>query len=232
MATAAAIAGGSILGALSSRSASKRAAKAQQKGVDTATQEQRRQFDITQQNLSPFQEAGVAALGQQQALIGLSGEEAQQQAFAGLAESPGQQFLRDRAQKNLVRNASAIGGLGGGNVRSALVQQGVGFAQQDLQNQFGRLGQIAGQGQGAATSIGQFGQSTSGNISNLALQSGNIRASGIQQQNQALQQGLGGLFSAVGQSGILGNSAPSVQAGSFQQTGQFSANIDPFSRIT
>ncbi|GAG37164.1 unnamed protein product, partial [marine sediment metagenome] len=73
-------------------------------------------------------------------------QEQQQAAFAALNESPGQQFLRDRAQKNLLRNSAAIGGLGGGNVRSALVQQGIGFAQQDLQNQFSRLGQLAGQG--------------------------------------------------------------------------------------
>ncbi len=132
-----------------------------------------------------------------------SASDQQQAAFDALNESPGQQFLRDRAQKNLIRNSSAIGGLGGGNVRSALVQQGVGFAQQDLQNQFGRLGQLAGQGQSAATSIGQFGQNTAQNIGNLAMQSGNIRASGIQQGNQILQQGLGGLFSAAGQSGIL-----------------------------
>jgi hypothetical protein len=204
MATAAVIAGGSILGAVSSRNASKRAAKAQQRGVDAATAEQRRQFDITQQNLQPFQQAGQAAVGSQQDLLGLNGPEAQAAAFAALEQSPGQQFLRDRAQKNLLRNASAIGGLGGGNVRSALVQQGVGFAQQDLQNQFNRLGQLAGQGQGAATSIGQFGQNTAGNIANLNLQAGGIKASGIAQRNQILQQGLGGLFSAVGQSGILG----------------------------
>lgn len=193
MATAAAIAGGSILGALSSRSASKRAAKAQQKGVDTATQEQRRQFDITQQNLSPFQEAGVAALGQQQALIGLSGEEAQQQAFAGLAESPGQQFLRDRAQKNLVRNASAIGGLGGGNVRSALVQQGVGFAQQDYGNYYNRLAGISQTGQTTGAQLGQFGAQSATNISNLLGVAGQARASGILGQQQAYSQGIGQL---------------------------------------
>jgi hypothetical protein len=125
--------------------------------------------------------------------------EQQQSAFDALAQSPGQQFLRDRAQKNLLRNTSAIGGLGGGNVRSALVQQGVGFAQQDLQNQFGRLGQLAGQGQAAATSIGQFGQQTAGNIGNALIAGGDARASGIMNQNTAFQNTLGGLANVAGQ---------------------------------
>ena len=194
-----AVAGATLIsGAVASKSA-KKAAKAQQRGIDTATDEQRRQFDVTQESLAPFQEAGELALTQQQALLGLTGAEEQAAAFAALEQSPGQQFLQDRAQKNLVRNASAIGGLGGGNVRSALVQQGVGFAQQDLQNQFGRLGQLAGQGQAAATNVGQFGQQTAGNISNLALQSGQARATGILNQSAIQQQAIGQIAGAAGQ---------------------------------
>lgn len=180
--------------------AAKRAAGVQQQGQEAGIAEQRRQFDITQGNFQPFQEAGVGALGQQQALLGLSGTDAQQSAFDSFNQSPGQQFLRDRAQKNLVRNSSAIGGLGGGNVRSALVQQGVGFAQQDFNNQFGRLGQLAGQGQAAATSVGQFGAQASGNIQQGLIGGSQARASGIlgaQQARSQQQQNLFGLASAA-----------------------------------
>lgn len=175
------------------REAAEKAAKEQQDAAQAGIAEQRRQFDITQGNLQPFQQAGQAALGSQQDLLGLNGAEAQAAAFAAMENSPGQQFLRDRAQKNLLRNSSAIGGLGGGNVRSALVQQGVGFAQQDLQNQFGRLGQLAGQGQSAANSIGQFGTQVAGNIQQGLNMSGQARASGIlgvQQANAQQQQGM------------------------------------------
>ena len=185
-------------GVLGSKSASK-GRKSAAKGEEAARLESQRQFDLTREDFRPFQEAGVAALGQQQALIGLSGVEAQQEAFNTLEQSPGQQFLRDRAQKNLVRNASAIGGLGGGNVRSALVQQGVGFAQQDLQNQFGRLGQLAGQGQQATTNVAQIGGNISQNIANQAIASGQNRASGIAQQNQITQNTIGGLSNLFGQ---------------------------------
>jgi len=187
-----------VSGAIASKDA-KKGRKAAAKGEETAREESQRQFDLTREDFAPFQEAGVAALGQQQALIGLSGVEAQQEALTALEVSPGQQFLRDRAQKNLVRNASAIGGLGGGNVRGALVQQGVGFAQQDIQNQFGRLGQIAGQGQAATTSQAQIGGNISQNIANQAIASGQNRATGIAQQSQIQQNTIGGLSNLFGQ---------------------------------
>ena len=193
------------LGIDAAEDAAQEASEAQVKGSQAGIAETRRQFDITQEQLAPFQEAGVSALGQQQALLGLSGTEAQEQAFAGLDTSPGQKFLRDRAQKNLLRNASAIGGLGGGNVRSALVQQGVGFAQQDLQNQFGRLGQLAGQGQAAATNVGQFGAQAAGSIAGLQQFGGAARASGILGQAQVAPQATGQLFQLGGQ--LLGGFA-------------------------
>ena len=148
-------------------------------------EEQRRQFDISQEQASPFREAGVGALGQQQALLGLSGQEAQQAAFAGLEESPGQRFIRDRQERALLRNASATGGLGGGNVLTALQQQATGFAQQDIQNQFGRLGQLAGQGQAITASQAQLGGQAATNIAGLLGQEGAARASGILAPSQA-----------------------------------------------
>lgn len=178
--------------------AADRAAQLQFEGTQAGIEEQRRQFDITQGNLLPFQEAGVGALTQQQALLGLSGVEAQQAAFAGLEESPGQQFLRERQQRALVRNASAIGGLGGGNVRTALQEQAVGFAQQDIQNQFGRLGQLAGQGQNTAINLGQFGAQAAGNIANLGVAGAEARASGVLGAQQARAQGSQNILGAAG----------------------------------
>ena len=270
-------AGATIYSATQAKGAAGAAASAQQGGIDAATAEQQRQFDVTQRNLAPFQSAGAAALDQQRRLLGLGGyqgtpeglqaldqqitdvrdrgpqappvtlqlggavqapsptigqdlqnfyanqvedpelqplldqrtalmsqeapsaQDQQAAAFAALDVSPGQKFLRDRAQKNLLRNSAAIGGLGGGNVRSALVQQGVGFAQQDLENQFSRLGQLAGQGQAATTQVGQFGQQNAANIGNLAVSGADARASGILNRNTAIQQGLGGLANIGGQ---------------------------------
>jgi hypothetical protein len=81
--------------------------------------------------LTPYTEAGRGALTEQQALLGLSGQGAQQEAYARFTESPGQAFLRERQERALLRNAAAIGGLGGGNVRTALQEQAFGRAQYD-----------------------------------------------------------------------------------------------------
>ena len=65
IATAIAVgAGATIYAGNQAGKASKSAAKAQERGTEAGIAEQRRQFDITQGNLQPFQEAGVGALGQ------------------------------------------------------------------------------------------------------------------------------------------------------------------------
>jgi hypothetical protein len=261
---ATAVIGGAIISGVVGAKGSRDATSAQVESSGAAIEEQRRQFDATEARLleeqtferarqaefnqqaqadfdqfqRPFLQAGVDASGQQRALVGLDGVEAQTGALNLINESPGQKFLRDRGQKNLLRNSAAIGGLGGGNVREALVQQGVGFAQQDIQNQFGRLGQIAGQGQAAPTGagldqralgnaaqIGQFGAQSSGNIQNALLASGNARASGIIGQNNAFQSALGGAFTGLAQSGAFsgggfggGTTLPAVNTNPFART--------------
>lgn len=99
-----------------------------------------------------FSGEGNRAIRAQGALAGTHGADAQAAAIAAFQDSPGQKFMQDRAQTNLLRNSAALGGLGGGRVRSALAEQGVGFAQQDFDNNFNRLGQISGQGLSALNS--------------------------------------------------------------------------------
>lgn len=190
---------GSLVVAKRGADAAEKAGELQAEAAEGGVAETARQFDITQANLAPFQEAGVSALTEQQALLGLSGEEAQQAAFTQLEESPGQRFLRQRQQRALVRNASAIGGLGGGNVRTALQEQAAGFAQQDIQNQFGRLGQLAGQGQSSAVSVGQFGAQSAANQANLGIAGAEARASGLLGARQAEAQGFEQFTRGVGQ---------------------------------
>ena len=168
-----------VMGTEAATDAANKAAQIQGDAALAGIDEQRRQFDVTQESLQPQIEAGNLALSQQRALTGLDGNEAQQTAFDQFNQSPGQQFMQERAQKALIRNSAAIGGLGGGNIRSALVQQGVGFAQQDYNNQFNRLAGIAGQGQQATTNVGQFGQATANNIQQGLTNQAEARASGV-----------------------------------------------------
>jgi len=176
--------------------AAEEAGELQSEAAQAAAAESGRQFDITQEQAAPFREAGLGALKEQQAMLGLLGPEAQREVMASLEESPAQQFIRNRAQRALLRNQAAIGGLGGGNIRTALQQQATGFAQQDIQNQFNRLGTLTGGGQAATTNVAQLGQQAAGQIGQYGMQAAQAQASGILGAQQANQAMLGNLVTA------------------------------------
>ena len=109
---------------------------------DMAMQQGRQGIRSVQGFVTP----GIQAQGLQAALSGAMGNEAQAQAYANFQASPGQQWLQQQAERGLLRNSAAIGGLGGGNVRQALQAQAMGMAQQDFENQFNRMGAVADRG--------------------------------------------------------------------------------------
>lgn len=90
-------------------------------------------------------QAGLAVGAQQQLgqLLGLSGSEAQERAQRGILESPAQQALRERAARLSTRTASAIGGLGGGNIRRQLFEEGKAMDAAALERRIQQLGGIA-----------------------------------------------------------------------------------------
>lgn len=64
--------GGSVIAGNAAKKASKTAAAAQKAANDAAIAEQRRQFDITQDNFAPYLGAGTSALGKINNLLGIS----------------------------------------------------------------------------------------------------------------------------------------------------------------
>lgn len=102
------------------------------------------------EGLQSYADQGASSSQLQAALSGALGPEAQAEAYANFQSSPGQDYLRQQAEKSLLRNASAIGGLGGGNVRSALQEQAIGMAAQDFDNSFNHLTGITDRGFNAA----------------------------------------------------------------------------------
>jgi hypothetical protein len=175
--------------------AAKEAAGVQERLGREAIAEQR----AVREELAPFREAGVGALQEQQALLGLAGRGAQEEAFGRFAESPGQAFLRQRGEQAITRQASALGGLGGGRVREALQQQGIGVAQQDLQNQLARLSGLSGAGQQA---IGT-GAGITSQIGQQLGQIGQAQAGGILGAQQARAQ-TGSQFAGAGLGALAG----------------------------
>jgi len=178
------------------------AADAQVASSTAAVAENRRQFNKTQANLRPFLKAGQRALIEQRSLLGLNGEGRQQNAFDRFKDSPGQAFLRERGERALLQNQAAIGGLGGGNVRSALQEQGIGFANQQYTQYVNQLAGLSGGGQTAGVNIGVAGANAASNIGNALQSGGAARASGIlgaQQANAKTTENLfnlGAMFAA------------------------------------
>lgn len=152
------------------------AAGAQVKTSKLGIAEQRRQFDVLQKLLAPYVEAGSGAISGQQDLIGLGGPEAQAKAIATLEQSPQFTSLVSQGEEALLQNASATGGIRGGNIQGALAQFRPQLLSQLIESQFGKLGQVAQLGQASAAGTGAAGLETGTNIANLLTQQGQARA--------------------------------------------------------
>lgn len=211
--------GSSLLGGIfGSRGASK-AARAQTQAAKMGIAEQRRQFDFTREQLAPYAAAGPGALEQQQALVGLLGPEAQQQAIAGVESSPLLQSLMRQGEEAMLQNAAVTGGLRGGNLQEALAQFRPAMLQNALDQYYARLGGLTSLGQQSAAGVAGAGMQTGQNIAGLLEQAGAARAGGALGQASAwsnlfnLPMQMYGLNIARGGSGNLfgGTSAPSLQ---------------------
>lgn len=195
---AAAVVGSTVVsGAIQSRSASK-AASAQTAAADAGIEEQRRQFDAVQELLAPFVGAGTTALGQQAALVGVEGPEAQRAAIQAIEQGPEFEALTRQGEEAILQQAAATGGLRGGNIQSALAQFRPQILSGLIEQQYGRLGGLAAMGQASAANQAAFGQTTGANISNLMQQQGAAQAGAALAQGQAWGNTLGSLGTLAG----------------------------------
>lgn len=207
---------GSSMQSRSARQAAQIQAGAAQSGID----EQRAMFDRVQEllapyrqagldslsNLRPFEQAGVSAFEQQQALLGLRGPEAERAAIDRL--SGGQTFnaLARQGEEAILQQASATGGLRGGNTQAALAQFRPAMLQKLIDQQYSRLGGLAatglgvssdlyGRGQASAAGTGAAGSAMGVNVANLLGQQAQAEAGGQLATGRANAQ----LFNMPGQ---------------------------------
>ena len=195
------IAGG-ILGGIDQQRSQRRAANAQMGAAQRAIDEQAYQFDYIRDLLKPYVEAGTPALEQQKALIGLAGPEAQQAQISQLESSPIFQALLKQQEDALLQNASATGGLRGGNFQAALAQFRPNMLNQQIENQYGRLGDFINLGSGAASGLGGAAMRKGENTANLLLQQGQALA------NKRLA---GGWMGTLGSGLMMAGSNPTIQ---------------------
>lgn len=198
------VGGTQLVGGAIQSNAARKAAGAQAASAQAGIDAQYRQFQEMQQTLSPYvqsgygavmglapyAQAGLPAFQQQQAMLGLLGPDAQRQAISQIEASPEMQAMVQQGENALLQQASATGGLRGGNTQAALAQFRPQVLSSLLNQQYGRLGGIAGTGIGILSDIAQRGQASAAgqaaagmgmasNVAELLGQQGAARAGGI-----------------------------------------------------
>lgn len=126
------------------------------------------------------------ALQGQQDLLGLNGFGAQQTSIDALKNSPMFTSLLAQGENSILQNASATGGLRGGNTQSALAQFSPALLAQTINDQYSRLGGITALGQNSAVGVGNAGMQTGGSIAALLQQQGAAQAGGALGQGAAI----------------------------------------------
>jgi len=192
--------GKAVIGGNAARSAGRAQEAAAQQGID----EQRRQFDAMRELLAPYVQAGDPALEALMGAAGLRGPESQQAFIAQQEANPLFQGIARQGEDAILQNASATGGLRGGNTQAALGQFRPALLNDFVQQQYARLAGITSLGQNAAAMQGNAGLQTGQNI---ATQFGNIGAAQAGARlgvANAIGQGFGQFAGGLGQAAAFG----------------------------
>lgn len=169
---------GGITGAKQAGEAGERAGELQAAAAREGIAENRRQFDKLVDLMAPFVGAGEKSLGGQLDLLGLNGSGAQTAALESLKGSPLFADLITQGENSILANASATGGLRGGNVQTSLAKFRPQVLSQLIESQFSKLGGITGMGQAAAAGQASAGMESANAIGQLLAQRGAAEAGG------------------------------------------------------
>lgn len=177
------------LDSLTGKTAAKNASQAQQQASQQGMDEQRRQFDVLQQLMNPYVQAGQQGLAGQQDLMGLNGFDKQQGAIGNIENSPFFKSQYQQAENALMQNAAATGGLRGGNMQEALADNRSNMLFGNVQSQLQNLSGVASNGQNAAAGLGGQGLTFGNNMAQGYGDIGQAKA-GYQLAKGQINQGL------------------------------------------
>ncbi len=118
-------------------------------------------------------------MGQQGNLVGLNGEGVQASAIEALQGSPLFRSLMRSGEEAILANASATGGLRGGNLQRGLADFRADLLAQTIERQLAQLGGISGRGQQAVGDISQLGAGKANAVTALLGNQGAVRAGAL-----------------------------------------------------
>ncbi len=205
--------------------AAREAAGLQADAAESGIDEQRRQFDAVQKLMEPYVQAGNSALGGQLDLTGANGAASQQASIDALMKSPMFTSAQQLGENRILANASATGGLRGGNVQSALAQFNPALLASTINDQYARLGNLTSLGQNAAAGVGNAGMATGNQVTSLLQQQGAAQAGGALASGQQAAAygnaitGALGMYAGLGGFGGAGGAGAGTGVGAATGTG-------------
>lgn len=194
VAAAAVTAAGAAYAADSASNASDAQVGAAQAGLGL----QEQQFNQMSRMLEAYRWAGEAAVSRQRSLLGINGPDAQAHELSVIQNSPTFGALVKQGEDAILQNASATGGLRGGNIQGALAQFRPSMLQALIDQQYSRLGGLTNIGENAAAMTGNAGQAMANSSATLLGQMGAAQAGGALAQGRAFSQGINGISNAFG----------------------------------
>ena len=259
------VGGTAILGSVLQSNAARSVASTQARAAEAGQETQRQMFERTQEILRPYVEAGQAqlptlggyaeagpqAFERQLALAGLRGPEAQQAAIEQVRTQPRFGALTQAGEEAILANASATGGLRGGNTQNALARFRSDLLANEIEREYARMGGLTAFGQGVSQNLAQLGQASGASVGAAGLQTGQsianlqgaagaAQAGGIVSQAGAYGQVAGLPMQLVGMeyglrragqpgffSGGLFNSGPSINQAGAGAYNQPMSNLQP-----
>jgi len=221
-------AAGSLLGGFLKSKGERRAAGIQAGAAQQGIDEQRSQLEYFKSLMDPYSQGGLQAFQAQQNLLGLGGQGSQQAAIDQIQNNPQFMAMAQQGENALLQNASATGGLRGGNIQGALAQLRPSMLNQLIQQQYSNLGGISSAGFNANSQLGQAGQQAGMNVANLLSGKGQAQAGGKLSQygfaanlpgmiggNSGLLAGIKGAFGSTPAAGVTNAAAAGVVPQSF-----------------
>lgn len=172
----AAVVGAAVVGGVAKSMSAKKAAGAQTKQAQAGIEAENKRFEEATRLLQPYTDAGTKSLSAQGDLAGLNGPEAQKAAVAAIEDSPQFAAMQQQGEEGILQNASATGGLRGGNTQSALAQFRPQLLSGLIDQQYNRLGGITQIGQASAAKVGAAGMQNGQDVANLLAVKGQAQA--------------------------------------------------------
>lgn len=182
---------GGVISSNAQKGAANKAANAQQRATQAAIDQQNLNYDRTATTLNPYINTGTNALNQLSALN--SGD------YSSFHASPDYQFSLSQGLQGLDRSAAARGSLYSGGHSADVLNFAQGLADQNYNNYYGKLSQLAGMGQNAASNLGSIGAGQSGAIGSYLMGNASNQAGFAYDNANATSNLVGQLGSAAGQ---------------------------------